>query len=66
MSAKDAKKSFVTNFRLLGGADSEPEKYNLYKGLIALAEAVENIESDIKDIKDFTYVMKSKSLAVHI
>ena len=66
MSAKDAKESFLTNFRLLGGPDAEPEKYNLYKGLVELASAVEKMEDDLKDIKDFMYVMKSKSLAVHI
>jgi len=66
VSAKDAGESFLTNFRLLGGPDAEPEKYNLYKGLIELAAAVENIESDLKDIKDFMYMLKSKSLSVHI
>lgn len=66
MSAKDAGDSFLTNFRLVGGPDAEPEKYNLYKGLMELAAAVEQIESDIKDIKDFMYFLKSKSLAVHI
>jgi len=66
VSAKDAGDSFLTNFRLVGGPDAEPEKYNLYKGLMELAAAVEQIESDIKDIKDFMYFLKSKSLAVHI
>ncbi|MCJ7771759.1 MAG: hypothetical protein MUP22_01350 [Desulfobacterales bacterium] len=66
MSAKDAEASFLTNFRLVGGPDAEPEKYNLYKGLMELAAAVEKIEGDLKDIKDFMYLLKSKSLAVHI
>jgi hypothetical protein len=66
VSAKAAGESFLTNFRLLGGSDAEPEKYNLYKGLVELAAAVEKIEEDMKDIKDFMVVMKSKSLAVHI
>ena len=66
MSAKDATNCFVTNFRLLGGADAEPEKYNLYKGLVELSKAVEKIEDDLKDIKDFMYHVKSKSLSVHI
>ncbi len=66
MSAKDAEASFLTNFRLMGGPDAEPEKYNLYKGLMELAASMEKIESDLKDIKDFMYFLKSKSLAVHI
>jgi hypothetical protein len=66
VSAKVAGECFLTNFRLLGGSDAEPEKYNLYKGLVELAAAVEKIEDDMKDIKDFMVVMKSKSLAVHI
>lgn len=66
MSAKDAEACFLTNFRLLGGPDAEPEKYNLYKGLMELAASIDKIETDLQDIKDFMYFLKSKSLAVHI
>ena len=66
MSAKDAGNCFLTNFRLVGDPNTDPEKYNLYKGLIDLAAAVEKIENDLTIIKDFMAVMKSKSLAVHI
>jgi len=66
VSGKDATKYFVTNYRLLGGSAAEPEKQNLYRGLVELSKSVEKIEDDLKDIKDFMYFLKSKSLAVHI
>lgn len=66
MSAKDAEERFITNFRLLGGPDAEPEKYNLYKGLADLASAIENIERELREVKDFMYTLKTKSTAVHI
>lgn len=46
-----AKKCFRDNFNRFGNATTNPEKYNLYKGLERLAAAVETIQNDIQEIK---------------
>ena len=45
-----AKKCFDENLRLFVTAKNEPEKFNLYSGLHALAEALEGIENELDTI----------------
>ena len=44
MTLEIAKKCFEENLLLFGDAKSEPEKYNLYKGLAHLANAIEDLQ----------------------
>ena len=45
-----AKKSFEENIRLFADAQSEPEKYNLYNGLHALAGSIDEVQAKLEDI----------------
>ena len=47
-----AKNCFAENLRLFAPAETQPEKFNLYKGLSELADTLTRIESDLADIKD--------------
>jgi hypothetical protein len=49
--ASDAKRMFVENLNAYGDKQSQPEKYNLYLGLIYLTAAVEQIQQDLEQIK---------------
>ena len=40
----NAKNCFAENFRLFGDARTQPERFNLYKGLVALADAIATIQ----------------------
>jgi hypothetical protein len=51
MSLDTAKKQFAENIQLFGNPNSQPEKFNLYGGLSNLAEALQNIENDLYEIK---------------
>lgn len=51
MKAREAKRCFEENLRLFADPKTEPEKFNLYKGLVLLAEAVAIIESKASDIQ---------------
>jgi hypothetical protein len=51
MSSYDAKKQFEENLRLFGNSSTQPEKFNLYAGLMNLADSLINIESEIEAIK---------------
>jgi len=51
MSSYDAKKQFEENLRLFGDSSTQPEKFNLYAGLMNLADSLINIESEIEVIK---------------
>jgi hypothetical protein len=42
---------FAENLRLFGKPQAEPEKYNLYNGLVNLASAVEQMQSPIAEIE---------------
>ena len=42
-----ALKFFYENVRLFGDPKTNPEKFNLYNGLAALAEAIAHLESEI-------------------
>ena len=52
MYSNNAKKCFSENLRLFANPTLEPEKYNLYNGLLNLAEAIKGIEQRIKYIKN--------------
>ncbi len=43
-----AKKCFDENFRLFGSADTE--KFNLYKGLCVLADAIGSMQAKLEDL----------------
>jgi hypothetical protein len=51
MSAQSAMDCFNENIQLFGNSQTEPEKYNLYRGLGELADAIKRIEKDVADIK---------------
>lgn len=44
-----ARKCFAENIQLFGNPQEAPEKFNLYNGLVNLAEAIEHDMSNIKD-----------------
>lgn len=46
-----AKECFKENLKLLGNSEKQPEKYNLYNGLLNLAIAVELIEGMVLKIE---------------
>lgn len=46
-----SKDFFAENQNLFSSAQNEPEKYNLYGGLYALAEEVENLNRTLRDIE---------------
>ncbi len=51
-TAKDAKAYFADNVQRFGSdPNAQPEKYNLYRGLHALAEALEEFEVRIQRIE---------------
>ena len=47
-----AKKCFTENIQLFANAKTQPEKFNLYKGLHALAEAIESLENRTAQIEN--------------
>ena len=47
----DAKRMFVENLNAFGDKETQPEKYNLYLGLIYLVASVEQIQQDLDEIK---------------
>ena len=49
--ASDAKRMFVENLNAFGDKQSQPEKYNLYLGLIYLVASVEQIQQELEQIK---------------
>ena len=49
MDYSTAKRCFKENLDLFGNPQNEPEKFNLYNGLVELTEA---IECDMLEIKD--------------
>lgn len=50
-AASDAKRMFVENLNSFGNEQSQPEKYNLYFGLIYQVASVEHIQQDLDQIK---------------
>lgn len=49
--AADAKRMFVENLNAFGDKQTQPEKYNLYLGLIYLVASVEQVQQDLEQIK---------------
>lgn len=47
----DAKRMFVENLNAFGDKETQPEKYNLYLGLIYLVASVEQIQQELEEIK---------------
>lgn len=50
-AASDAKRMFVENLNVFGDRQTQPEKYNLYLGLINLVASVEQVQQDLEKIK---------------
>jgi hypothetical protein len=51
MDFDNAEKQFAENLRLFGNANREPEKFNLYAGLINLAKGLQSLGAEIAEIK---------------
>ena len=51
IKSKEAFEHFAASIKALESPKSEPEKYHLYKGLMALCESIEDIETKINLIK---------------
>jgi hypothetical protein len=51
MSAQSAMDCFNENIKLFANPQIEPEKYNLYRGLGELADAIKRLEYQISVIK---------------
>ncbi|MBN9133649.1 MAG: hypothetical protein J0H48_09850 [Nitrosospira multiformis] len=47
----DAKRMFVENLNAFGDKEAQPEKYNLYLGLVYLMASVEQIQQELEEIK---------------
>ena len=47
----DAKRMFVENLNAFGDKETQPEKYNLYLGLVYLMASVEQIQQELEEIK---------------
>ncbi len=60
MSMYDAKRQFGENQRLFGNSTTEPEKFNLYAGLYNLAQAIEEMQSDLHKIKEELHQVKGR------
>lgn len=54
-----AKNCFIENREMFGDKHSQPEKFNLYNGLALLAEVIEELENDVKNIKVTVQRLKS-------
>jgi hypothetical protein len=46
-----AKKCFADNFDRYANPTTQPEQFNLYRGLHGLAEALEEIETELSSIR---------------
>ena len=57
MPITTAKKCFKENMRLCADPDKEPEKYNLYSGLVSLADSIEELHKTVNDIKSSLHVL---------
>ena len=51
MSITTAKKCFRENRNLFGDTKTQSEKFNLYNGLYALADAIEDLERKINALE---------------
>jgi len=58
MSFYNAVRQFEENLRLF--AKTEPEKYNLYAGLVNLAEGLRNIELKLDEIMQILYRLPNR------
>jgi len=52
MSLYNAKKQFSENLRLFENAQTQPEKFNLYSGLVNLTDSLSEIESSVSQIRN--------------
>ncbi len=46
-----AKKCFAENVPAPGEEGSEPERYNLYNGLVALTEALRELKEELAEVR---------------
>ncbi len=49
--SKEAQRCFEENLRLLSDSAENPEKYNLYQGLLNLSLSMQRMELEIKSIQ---------------
>jgi len=57
IATQTARKCFSENLKLLAHPETEPEKYNLYSGLTALAQAIAALETRIAQVEDTLSVL---------
>jgi hypothetical protein len=50
MNLNAAEKQFTENLCLFGNANTNPEKFNLYSGLVNLTKSLRSIENDLRMI----------------
>jgi len=60
MSTSVAKKCFEENLQLFANPKLDPEKFNLYSGLLSLATAIANVEQSIGNIEHEIHQLKNK------
>lgn len=68
MTINTAKDCFLENITLFGDAKTNPEKFNLYNGLVNLCTAIQrlgndvhNMEQDIKRIKQSVEYIQART-----
>jgi len=60
MSAQAAKRCFLENMALFDNAQTQAEKFNLYKGLANLADAIDDIERAVEQFQRELSSIKSR------
>lgn len=60
MSLYSAKQQIAENLRLFGNAQSQPEKFNLYNGLLNIIDSLSQMESDITRINNTVEQIKRR------
>ncbi len=50
INADNARECFEENLKLFPDAHTQPEKFNLYQGLRFLADAINDIENEMKTV----------------
>jgi hypothetical protein len=54
----NAKKIFYENLKLVGSPHTEPERHNLYSGMLALLDALSHIENQIEGLAQEVRAMR--------
>lgn len=52
MSFYSAKRNFEENLNLFADPQTNPEKYNLYMGLLNMVRGIESLEREVDQVKE--------------